>query len=90
MARNTTVTLVPDVWTELTDADVASVTVQSKAADYIEVTGTSGAAPSGGGSIRLSPNMAIINRDLADLWPGVPGVVRVWARGKGEVLISHA
>lgn len=93
MARNTTVTLTAGSWTELTDADVQEVTFQNISSSYVLVQGTTGSAPSAkAGSLRYNPGQGERNMPLSYLWPGVSGVVRLWAYSDQnvEVMISHA
>jgi len=76
---------------ELTEADVSAITVQNFGPYPAKIYGTTGAAPGASdGFITLNAGLAIINRDLADLFPGVSGAVRVWGEGNGQVFVSHA
>lgn len=90
MAQNSTQTAISS-WAEATDSDITSVTIQNQGSHLLEVIATTGAAPSGdGGKIIVPPGGALINEFLSDLFPGIPGADRVWVRGYGPFLISHA
>jgi len=92
MAQNTDVTLPVATWTQLTDANITSITFQNKSGGYILVKGTSGAtAPTDNdGAIRYNPGQGERNALLSDLWPGI-GANRVYAYADGgaEVMVSH-
>jgi len=94
MAQNTTVTLESGVWTQLTNADATSATFQNTGAYYMLVKGTTDATqPTDAiGSIRYSPGQGECNTDLADLFPGLSGVARLWALCDESVgvFVSHA
>ena len=93
MAQNTTVTLTAETWTQLTDADVTSITFQNKSGDYILVKGTVGAsAPSDDdGAVRYNPGQGERNVSLSDLFPGVAATrVYAYAPNGAEVMVSHA
>jgi len=82
---------ISDTAVELTEADVTAITIVNHGPYDARIYGTTGAAPGASdGYIVLGPGMAIINRDLADLFPGVAGADRVWAEGAGQVFVSHA
>ena len=93
MARNANIPLDPSVWTQITNADVTALRVQSLSGCTIRLMATAGAvAPTDDeGALTLMPN-AILASDLtlADLWPGVAGANRVYAKGAGDVSVSHA
>lgn len=98
MPRNTTLTVTKD-WSEVTDADVTNITLSNRGSDEIEFMATVGAvAPSNGSNpqgILLERGTAIINRALTDLFPGVSGANRVYARTApggdiSQVFVSHA
>jgi len=93
MARNTDIPLPTATWTQLTDADVTSITFQNKSGDYILVKGTVGAsAPSDDdGSVRYNPGQGERNVSLSDLFPGVAATrVYAYAPTGAEVMVSHA
>jgi hypothetical protein len=93
MAQNTTITLTPGAWTQLTDADVTSITFQNRAGYPMFVKGTTGAtAPTDAtGAIRYNPGQGERNVDLADLFPGI-AAVRLWALSEqgNDVMVSHS
>jgi len=93
MARNTDILLPTASWTQLTDADVTSITFQNKSGDYILVKGTVGAsAPSDDdGAVRYNPGQGERNVSLSDLFPGVAATrVYAYAPNGAEVMVSHA
>jgi len=93
MARNTDILLPTATWTQLTDADVTSITFQNKSGDYILVKGTVGAsAPSDDdGAVRYNPGQGERNVSLSDLFPGVAATrVYAYAPTGAEVMVSHA
>jgi hypothetical protein len=82
-------------WTELTDATVTAITFQVVSSMPIFVTATANATPpaSTEGGLTYSGGQGESNRALADLFPGVAGANRVWARssvGTQQVFVSHA
>jgi len=93
MARDATVSLSPETWTELTNADVLSITFQNKGPSGIELIATTGAAPTDfDGAKRYLPSQGELNIDVADMSPGV-AAARVWAfatEGRAQVAVSHA
>lgn len=90
MAKNVIVT-VTDAWSELTDANVTSITVQNHSDNFLEIAATTGSAPaSSAGYVRIPPQQMILNEALADLFPGATSAVRVFGRGFGRVFVSHA
>ena len=93
MAQNTDIPLPTATWTQLTDADVTSITFQNKSGDYILVKGTVGAsAPSDDdGAVRYNPGQGERNVSLSDLFPGVAATrVYAYAPTGAEVMVSHA
>lgn len=93
MAQNTTITLTPSVWTQLTNADVNTITFQNVSDYYVFVKGTADAtAPTdASGSIRVRPNYGEANVLMTDLFPGLTAK-RLWAFSNeaAEVMVSHA
>lgn len=95
MARNDDVTCGASVWTQLTNSDTTAVRVRGSTGYPLILQGTVGAvAPSShAGSIALPPGQ-ILTADLtlAQLFPGVAGVNRLYAYSQyGEsVSVSHA
>jgi hypothetical protein len=93
MAQNYTATLTAGAWTQLTDADVSSITFQNKSGYHIFVAGTTGAtAPTDfDDAIRYNPGQGERNALLSDLFPGI-AAVRVYAfcQQAASVFVSHA
>ena len=83
-------------FTQLTDANVTAITFQNVSAMPVIITATVGEStapnPDAGG-LTYAAGEGESNRSLADLFPGVPGANRVWARsinGTQQVFVSHA
>ena len=93
MAQNTDIVLTADDWTQLTDANVTSITFQNKGTYYMLVKGTTDTTKptNDDGAARYNPGQGERNVTLSDLFPGV-AAVRVWAYAPKsiEVLVSHA
>lgn len=95
-ATNTDIDLPYGVWTLLTGADVTAVRVQNIGSDTIRLQATTGttAPTSVAGSLLVEPTAGVdASVDLADLFPGVSGAARVWARPLNDVskvAVSHA
>ena len=93
MAQNTTITLTPGQWTQLTDADVNSITFQNTGGYHILLKGTTDAtAPTDKtGAIRANPGQGELNVVLGDLFPGI-AAKRLWAYSEQAVgvFVSHA
>lgn len=93
MAQNTTTTLTAGAWTQLTDANVTSITFQNTSGYHILVKGTTDATTptDASGSIRYNPGQGERNVALSDLFPGI-AAVRVWAYSDQgiSVMVSHA
>lgn len=93
MAQNTTITLTANTWTQLTDADVTSITFQNTGGQFMLVKGTTGAtAPTDTtGAVRYNPGQGERNVTLSDLFPGI-AAVRLWALCDSAVgvVVSHA
>lgn len=97
---NDTLLLNVDEWAEITSANVTNITFQNLTECDLLVQATSGGEPtSTDGSIVYSYTEGERNVALADLFPGVSGAVRVWARPDNvpydymetaEVFVSHA
>lgn len=92
MAQNTDITLSASAWTQLTDANVTSISFQNKGTYPIWVKGTAtDAAPSdSSGSVRYNPGQGERNVSLSDLFPGI-SAVRLWAFSQKslDVMVSH-
>jgi len=94
---NKTVALVPYQppanWVELTEANVANVTIQNVGYSSVFVQATTGSAPTTtAGSIEYPGAAKETNVGLSDLFPGVIGANRLWAYAPAstEVFVSHA
>jgi hypothetical protein len=93
MAQNTTKIIPAKTWTQLTDADVTTITFQNTSGFYVLVAGTAGAtAPTDdAGAIRYNPGQGELNTALSDLFPGISATrVYVYAPIGGEVMVSHS
>lgn len=94
MAQNTTVDVPAATWTQLTDADISSITFQNLGGNYCLIKGTTdGTAPtSTAGAIRYNPGQGERNATMTDLFPGITGVDRLWAYAADAtaVMVSHA
>jgi hypothetical protein len=92
-AQNTTISVAAGTWTQLTDANVTSITFQNKSGYPVFVHGTTDttAPTSLAGAIRYNPGQGERNVALADLFPGI-AAVRVWAFSESgvQVFASHA
>ena len=93
MAQNTTITLSANTWTQITDADVSSITFQNTGNQFVLIKGTTGAtAPTDTtGAVRYNPGQGERNASLSDLFPGI-AAARVWALCDSAVgvMVSHA
>lgn len=96
MPQNTTIPVSIN-WTLLTDANVTAITFQNTGSGPVLIHGTVGAsAPSAeAGGLIYRPNEGEANKTLSELFPGVSGVNRVYARARAtslptEVFVSHA
>ena len=94
MAQNTTITVPAGAWTQLTDADITSITFQNIGSNHIMVKATTdGTAPTNyTGAIRYNPGQGERNVALSDLFPGLAGRDRLWAYATDatQVVVSHA
>jgi hypothetical protein len=94
MARQTTVNVPPNTWTQITDADVTSITFQNVGGYAVRIRATNGtSAPEDqDGALTYAPGQGERNVLLADLSPGVAGANRVWAFSElpVSVAVSHA
>ena len=97
MAQNTDILLTAGSWTQLTDANVTSITFQNRSSDFILIKGTTSAvAPvNDDGAIRYNPGQGERNALLSDLFPGI-AAVKVYgyapanATASPVVMVSHA
>lgn len=94
MAQNTTVNIAAATWTQLTDANVTSITFQNISGRPMMVKGTVGATPPTtlAGAVRYNPGQGERNVALTDLFPGVSGANRVYAYSEegAAAVVSHA
>ncbi len=93
MPQNTTVTATPNVWTQVTDANVSAITFQNVSGYHGMFSGTTGAtAPTSmAGAIRYNPGQGERSVLMADLFPGI-AAVRLWVLSEQaiSVMVSHA
>ena len=86
MALNANVTVTSTAWTQLTNANAASIRVQNLSdAQDVLLQATSGATEptSGAGSVVLGAGETLAaDLTIAQLWPGVATANRVWGRAK--------
>jgi hypothetical protein len=94
MPRNSTVSLAPGTWVELTAGDVTNITFQNVGDDDILVKAAVGAvAPAdASGSFKYLPAQGEVNGAIAELFPGIAGANRVyaWSESGTRVAVSHA
>ena len=94
MPQNTTVSVPSATWTQLTDADVNTITFQNISGYHVLIKATTSAsAPTSiDGSIRYNPGQGERNVAMSDLFPGISGADRLWAytTEQAEVFVSHA
>lgn len=94
MPQNTTKSIPANVWTQLTDANIAAATFQNISGNFVFIEGTVGATPPANldGAIRYNPGQGERNVALSDLFPGLSGVNRLYAFSPdgAAVVISHA
>ena len=93
MAQNTTITLTAGEWTQLTNANVNSITFQNIGRYHVFLKGTTDTTPptDRSGAIRANPGQGELNAFMSDLFPGI-AAVRLWAfcDQSVEVFVSHA
>lgn len=93
MPQNTTIA-VESAWELLTDANVTEITFQNIGVSAVYVLGTNGiTAPTAEAGLTYRPGEGEMKATLADLFPGVTGVNRVWAKSastNAQVFVSHA
>jgi len=92
--QNTTISIPAATWTQITNADISSITFQNVGTNYMLVKGTTSAvAPTNtDGSLRYNPGQGEKNVYLIDLFPGISGVDRAWCYSPDgtSVAVSHA
>lgn len=94
MAQNTTYPVTTS-WVMITDANVTNATFQNltQGGLFIAATNGTGSPTAGVQTLSYGAGQGERNVALADLFPGVSGANRLWARvqsGSGTVFISHA
>lgn len=93
MARNTDIVVVPGSWTQVTDADVAAITLQVRGAPVLVKATVGAVAPTTDAGAFLLEDGEGLSGYLADYWRGVTGANRVYARAQNfgsVVAVSHA
>jgi len=94
MAQQTTIEMAAATWTQITNADVTNITFQVAANAPVYFLGTAGATPPTAttGALTYYSGQGEISRTLADMFPGVTSVTRLYAYspGRANVIVSHA
>lgn len=94
MAQNTTKEIPAEDWTQLTDADIVSITFQNLSSNFILIRATTDTTkPTGlNDAIRYNPGQGERNVMLSDLFPGLAGRDRLWAYSPtpARIFVSHA
>ena len=95
MPQNLSIDVPSDGWTLVTDANVTTaMTFQNIGGGAIFVLGTNGTAePVATAGLIYRRDQGESQKLLSDLFPGVTGVNRLWARGvegNSKVFVSHA
>ncbi len=94
MAQQTTIEVAAATWTQITDADVTNITFQIGSNEPVYLLGTAGAtAPTSiTGALTYYSGQGEVSRTLADMFPGVASVTRLYAycAGRANVVVSHA
>ena len=92
MAQNTNISVPKEAWTQLTDADVSSVTFQNKSGNFVLIKGaTSASTPTDAdGAIRYNPGQGELNTLMSDLFPGITAVrLYAYAPEGASLMVSH-
>lgn len=94
MPQNTSIGI-EAAWQLLTDANVTEATFQVIGSGAIYVIGTNGTTPPSASALGLlyRPGEGEAKRLLADMFPGVSGANRLWAKSastNSQVFVSHA
>jgi hypothetical protein len=95
MARNDTIAVARGIWTQLTNANATAIRVQNLDNTPLMLLATSDSTMptnDGGAIILHSKETLAADMTLAQLWPGVTGAARVWAKSSqaANVSVSHA
>lgn len=89
-----TIGVTKNAWTQLTEADVESITFQNIGNIFVLIMGTNGVTAPGSpaGAFRYNPGQGERAAVLAEMFPGVAGANRVWAwcDSAGKVAVQHA
>ena len=94
MPQNTTISVPAVTWTQLTNADITSITFQNVGSNHVVIKATTdGTAPtSTAGGFRYNPGQGERNVALSDLFPGIASRDRLWCYSTdgSAVVVSHA
>lgn len=92
MPQNTTINVPSRTWTEITNANAANITFQVGSRCLVKGTAGSVAPTDVNGAVRYPAGSGERNVSLAELWPGIAGVNRVWVYSyfPTSVMVSHA
>lgn len=94
MAQNTTITVPPRTWTQLTNSNATNVTVDNFGNDGVLLKGAVGAVPPTDelGALRYDRGQRIVNVTLDHLFLGLAGVNRLYAYHEQgtTITIQHA
>jgi hypothetical protein len=96
MARNEDVSCANGDWTQLTNGDVSAIRVHTSSVNQVILQASNGTTEpaSDAGSLPLAAGSTLAaDLTLAQLWPGISGANRLWAKPiGGDVLlsVSHA
>jgi hypothetical protein len=94
MAQNTTISVPAATWTQLTDADITSITFQNVGSNHVVIKATTdGTAPTNlSGGFRYNPGQGERNVALSDLFPGIASRDRLWCYSTdgSSMVVSHA
>jgi hypothetical protein len=94
MPQNTTIAVPAVTWTQLTNADITSITFQNVGSNHVVIKATTdGTAPTNSaGGFRYNPGQGERNVALSDLFPGIASRDRLWCYSTdgSAVVVSHA
>jgi hypothetical protein len=81
-------------WEQITNADVTEITFQNTGGRAVIIQATSGTtSPTDDAGLVYQPGQGEANRSLSEIFPGVSGANRVWARVDNlttTLFVSHA
>lgn len=93
MAQNTTIVVPADTWTQLTNADAATITFQNQGSCSVLIKATiDGTAPTDKtGALQYAPGMGEKKMTVADVFLGLTSPDRIWAWASEAVpiMVSH-